>query len=119
MRTIKVAFDLDGTLDADPVDFESLMAALKAAGHHIVVITGASTKKPTAQDYAEKAEYLSSLGMAHVYDELVVFGDPPHKKKAKYCKTHGVNILVDNSVKNAQLASKYCTVLLPWNNKSD
>lgn len=116
---MKVAFDIDGTLDADPTDFESLMAALKAAGHQIVVITGASSKKVTQQDYEDKANYLNELGLGNCYDELVVFGDPPHKAKAKYCKKHNVALLFDNSVKNAKLASKYCVVLVPWANKTD
>jgi putative intracellular protease/amidase len=116
---VKVAFDIDGTIDSAPADFQSLMEALRAAGNHVVVLTWCSAKKPTKKDRAEKAEYLEHLGCGHCYDKLVVFGDPPHKAKAKWCKKHKVDILVDNSVKNAQLASDYCTVLLPWNTKAD
>lgn len=116
---MKVAFDLDGVLDADPTDMQSLMSALQAAGHRVVILTGCSAKTPTPADTADKAEYLSALGMAHCYDQLVVFGDPPHKAKARWCKKHNVQILVDNSVKNARLASKYCTVLVPWANRTD
>ena len=116
---MKVALDIDGTIDSAPADFETLMSALRAAGSQVVVLTGCSSTKPTKRDKAEKAEYLESLGCGHCYDKLVVFGDPPHKAKAKWCKRHKVDILIDNSVKNAQLASAYCTVLLPWNNKAD
>lgn len=116
---MKVAFDLNGTIDADPVAYESLMSALMAAGHQVVVLTGCSAPKPTPKDYQEKAQLLESLGCGKCYDKLVLFGDPPHKAKAKWCKKHGVDILIDNSVKNAQLADKFCTVLLPWNNKAD
>lgn len=116
---MKVAFDIDGCIDSDPSTFGSLMSALKAAGHQVLVLTGCSSKHVTPQDVQEKAQYLNSLGLGHCWDKLVVFGDPPHKAKAKYCGKKGVNLLVDNSVQNAQLASKYCTVLLPWNTKTD
>ncbi|HVA05513.1 MAG TPA: hypothetical protein VNG12_02110 [Acidimicrobiales bacterium] len=114
-----VGFDIDGTLDLDPSSMQSLMSALMAAGHQVVVLTGCSSKKPTKQDIAEKAQYLNSVGMGHAYDRLVVFGDPPHKKKAKWCKKHNVAILIDNSQENAKLASQYCTVLLPWASQTD
>lgn len=114
-----VAFDIDGTLDLDPADMQSLMAALKAAGHQVVVLTGCSEQTPTQNDVAQKTQYLKSLGMGSCYGLLVVFGDPPHKAKAKWCKKHNVALLFDNSVKNAKLASKYCTVLLPWASKTD
>lgn len=116
-----VAFDIDGTLDQDPVNFESLCSALMAAGHRVSVVTGCSGDKVSAQDKADKASYLSQIGFERgaQYDKLKVFPDPPHKKKAKWCKKHNVAFLFDNSVKNAQLASEYCTVLLPWNDKAD
>jgi len=116
---MKVALDINGTIDADPVDYESLMSALRAAGHQVVILTGCSSPKPTKADIKEKADYLQSIGCGHCYDKLKVFGDPPHEAKAKYCKKHHVDILIDNSVKNAQLASEHCTVLLPWNDKQD
>lgn len=115
----RIAFDIDGALDSDPPLFLSLMQALRAAGHNVVVLTGCSSPRPTATDLQEKQQYLRSLGFGHAYDKLVVFGDPPHKAKAKWCKRHNVDALVDNSVRNAQLASDYCTVLLPWNTKTD
>lgn len=114
-----MAFDINGTLDSDPPVFLSLMEALRAAGHQVVILTGCSEKHVHPKDVQEKKEYLRSLGMGSAYDKIVVFGDPPHKAKARYCKKHGVDILVDNSVANSQLADKYCTVLLPWASKTD
>lgn len=114
-----VCLDIDGTIDADPVSFESLMSALTAAGHRVVILTGCSSKKPGPRDLADKRRYLNSIGVGHCYDEVVVFGDPPHKAKAKWLKKHNADILIDNSVKNAQLAASFCTVLMPWNNKAD
>ncbi len=116
---MRVAFDIDGTLDEDPSVMASLMNALRAAGHDVVVLTGASDKKPTKADWQAKAEYLNSLGMGSAYDQLVVFGDPPHKAKAKWIKKHNVDLLVDNSAENADLAEGNCTVLVPWNSMID
>ncbi len=99
--------------------FQSLMAALIAAGHQVIILTGCSSPTPTAADKAKKAEYLNSLGMGKDYTKLVVFGDPPHKAKAKWCKKHNVDLLIDNSVQNAKLASKYCLVLVPWSSATD
>jgi uncharacterized HAD superfamily protein len=116
---MKVAFDIDGTLDIDPTAFQSLMSALVAAGHEVVVLTGCSSRHPSQGDLTAKQEYLTAMGMGHCWHELVVFGDPPHKPKAKWVEKHNVDILVDNSRKNAKLSSKFCTVLLPWNSKTD
>lgn len=116
---MKVGLDLDGTLDADPSVMASLMNALKAAGHRVVVMTGSSQKHPDQQDLQEKANYLRSLGLQDAYDELVVFGDPPHKAKAKWIKKNHVDLYIDNSAENAELASKYCLALVPWNTMID
>jgi hypothetical protein len=110
-----VAIDLDGVLDEDPAMFASMMTALRAAGHKVSVVTGCSSKKPSQTDIDEKSQLLSTLGMGHAYDQLVVIGDPPHKAKAKWCKQNKVDALIDNDVQNANRASKYCTVLVPWN----
>lgn len=110
-----VGFDIDGCLDEDPAFFASLMSALKAAGHRVTVMTGASTKHPTQDDLDEKAQYLNTLGMGKLYDDLVVFADPPHKAKAKFCKTQHIDALFDNDVQNLNRASKYCTAIGVWN----
>lgn len=114
---MKVAFDLDGTADSDPHVFQSLMSALRAAGHVVVILTGCSMDQPGQGELDKKQQYLSELGLAHCWDELVVFPNPPHKAKAEWIKNNDVAILVDNSIKNAKFASKYCTVLLPWNTR--
>ena len=97
----------------------SLMNALRAAGHNVVILTGASDKKPSQADWDSKAGYLKSLGMGAAWDKLVVFGDPPHKAKAKWIKKHNVDLLVDNSAENAELSAEHCTVLVPWNSMID
>ena len=116
---ILVAIDIDGSADSDPPVFQSLMAALMAAGHQVVILTGCSSPTPTKQDKEKKAAYLQSIGLGKCYNQLVVFGDPPHKAKAKWCKKNNVDLLIDNSVQNAKLASKYCLVFVPWNTLQD
>lgn len=112
-----VAVDVDGSADSDPATFGSVMQALKAAGHQVAVLTGASSDHVTKNDLAEKCGYLNSLGLGHCWDQLVVFGDPPHKAKAKWCAKHGVDLLIDNSTKTAKAAAGACTVLVPWATK--
>ena len=109
------AADIDGTLDLDPSSMASLLNALRSAGHRVSVLTGASTPHPTQRDADEKENYLRSLGMAHAWDTLVVFPDPPHKAKARWIRKHSVDLYIDNDTTNAEYASRYCTVLLPWN----
>lgn len=110
-----LAFDLDGTLDLDAPSMASLLNAVRAAGHRVSVLTGASTPNPTQRDVDEKIDYLRSLGMAHSWDHLAVFPDPPHRAKAKWIKHNSVDLYFDNDATNAEYASRYCAVLLPWN----
>ena len=113
---MRVGFDIDGTIDADPANFQSLMSALRAAGHVVIVMTGCSSPQPTQQDLQDKIGYLNSLGLGHCWDQIVVFPAPPHKAKGKFCRDNNISILFDNSVPNAKHAAKYSTVLVPWNN---
>ena len=107
--------DIDGCLDENPALMGSILNALRSAGHRVTVMTGCSAKVPTQGDFDEKAQYLKSLGLANAWDDMAIFGDPPHKAKAKYCKTHHVDCLIDNDVQNLNRASKYCTTLAVWN----
>lgn len=116
---MKVAVDVDNTADAAPDVFQSLLSALKAAGHTVVILTGCSSDTATQRDWDEKAAYLSSLGLGACWDELVVFSSPPHKGKAKWCAKHHVDLLIDNSTKTADLATSGCVVLVPWATRSD
>ena len=111
---MKVGIDIDGSADSAPKEFQSLMAALRAAGHKVVILTGVSSPKVTAQDVQEKENYLRELGLGESYDKLKVFSNPPSQAKAAYCAKHGIDILIDNNTKTARLADKYCVVLVPW-----
>lgn len=127
------AFDLDNTLDIAPAAMQSLLGALKAAAHQITIVTGSSDPVPDATVWGNKQEYLRANGFDSLYHWLVVIGDPPHQRKADFCANGGwalgvhgkrervpkVDVLVDNSLQNARLASKHSLVLVPWNAVQD
>ncbi|MDE2096468.1 MAG: HAD family hydrolase [Patescibacteria group bacterium] len=110
---MKVAFDLDGTLDSyEPI--RKLMEDLKARGDKVIVLTGCNSNPVTKADVKAKKARLRALGLKGAYDKLKVYSNPPGKAKAAYCADHNVAILIDNSLQNAQLARDICTVLVPW-----
>lgn len=109
-----VGVDIDGTVDADPPVFLSLMQALRAAGHRVVILTGCSADKVEPEDIAQKKEYLQKLGLAEAYDQIVVFGNPTDDLKAEWLKANGAELLIDNDKSNAKAAAGTCLVLVPW-----
>ncbi len=116
---MKVAFDIDGTVDSDPAVFQSLLMALKAAGHQVIILTGVSSETVSPSDVESKKQYLNSIGLGKCYNQIVCFGDPPHQAKAQWIKKNKVDLFVDNSAANAQLAADHCLVLVPWNTLID
>lgn len=131
-----VAVDLDGTIDAAPAVFQSLLAGLKAAGHVITVLTGASDKDTTGVNVKEiaanKKQYLDKLGLGEAYSQLVVLpqgkdvkatkaGDLDlHDLKADWLKSNNVDLFIDNDKGNARAAVKagVTLVLVPWATRS-
>lgn len=113
---MRVAVDIDGTIDSDPAAFLSLCSALMRAGHQVFILTGCSSPKVTKADKHAKKTYLRSMGFRKnaAYVKLRLFASPPHRGKARWCRKHKVAILIDNSVKTAQLADGDTTVLVPW-----
>ena len=109
-----VAFDIDGTLDANPPIYLSLMQALRAAGQRVVVVTGCSNAKVEPQDILAKTEYLQNLGLGEAYDQLVVLADPAPENKAAWLKANHADLLVDNAVANVKAAPGSCLCLVPW-----
>jgi hypothetical protein len=83
----------------------------------VTILTGSGSSEVTEQDFAEKAQYLKSLGAGSCWDDMVVFCDPPAEPKAQWCEDNGVDMLFDNDVTNAKAADGYCTVLVPWASK--
>lgn len=116
---MRVAIDVDGTLDAAPVELQTLMIALKAAGNTVSILTGMAKEHITAEDFQIKVNYLNSLGCGESWDDMTVLGHaggPIHVDKARWCKENNVKILIDNSIKNAKAAAKAGVplVLVPW-----
>ena len=96
-----------------------MMAAFKAAGFAVIILTGTSAKTPPEQIWQEKAQYLSSLGCGNCWDEMVVIATPTSSTegfKAKWCIDNEVDVLIDNSKDNAKEATEAGVplVLVPW-----
>ena len=112
---IQIALDVDGTIDAFPVIFQSLMSAFMAAGHHVFVITGVDATKVTKTDIANKTAYLTGLGCGKgTYTTLIVLPQPHDTNKAKVIKEEKIELLFDNSKANCKAAKDYCLCLLSW-----
>ena len=118
---MRVAVDIDGTVDANPREFQSLMSSLMAAGHIVSVVTGTSDGPPTQADYDNKAAYLTNLGMAECWHDLTVISHPGGNNdlaatKAQWCVDNGVDCLIDNTIANVKAASQagISLVLVPW-----
>ena len=116
---MKIAVDVDGTIDANPDEMRSIMGSLMQAGHTVVVLTGTATTTATKKDWDQKVAYLRSVGCGAVWDQLVVLA---HDKgeladvKAAWCADNGVDVLIDNNKDNAKTATKtgIPLVLVPW-----
>lgn len=106
-------FDIDGTLDAAPAVFLSMMQALRAAGHHVAIATGSSTDTVTQEDIDRKESYLEHLGFGEAYDTLMVFPDPDiSDEKVTWLEEAHADLLVDNKKGTAKKAP--CLTLVPW-----
>lgn len=117
-----VAVDIDGTVDADPPMFLSLMSSLQAAGHTVIVVTGSQgvSQDELETDAVEKVGYLKSIGLDACYSEMVVLqadDDGLPDEKARYLDERGCDLLIDNSKANAKAAADVCTVLVPWQSR--
>lgn len=107
---ISWAFDLDGTISADPLVYQDVMSALVAKGNRVWVMTGVHGKTVKPGDTAAKQDYMASMGITrsvHYTDLLVLAEDPGggHADgKAKALVANNVNVLVDNDVNNVKAA---------------
>ena len=84
---MKVALDIDGTISEHPEFFAMLCAALRAAGHRVLVLT----YRDPARDAATR-EHLAAWGV--VFDELVIA--PSLEAKGELCGAHGVDLFFDD-----------------------
>ncbi|HZY87937.1 MAG TPA: hypothetical protein VFE78_24090 [Gemmataceae bacterium] len=84
---MKVALDIDGTISEHPEFFAMLSAALRAAGHHVLVLTF----RDPARDAATR-EQLAAWGV--VFDELVIAGSL--EAKGELCGAYGVDLFFED-----------------------
>ena len=116
---MRVAVDVDGTLDANPRQMQSIMSALMAAGHIVSVLTGTSNTVATQADFDNKVAYLTSLGCNECWNDMTVIAHTDADladQKAAWCATNGVDVLIDNTVANVKAANDAGVdlVLVPW-----
>ena len=121
---MRVAVDIDGTLNAAPAQFVNLLSAIKAAGYHVSILTGASDNPVTQQTFDDKAGFLCNLGLSECYDDMTVISTAIKgglaNAKANWCRDNSVDILADNSKSNARAAAQYVPlVLVPWATRVD
>jgi uncharacterized HAD superfamily protein len=84
---MKVALDIDGTISEHPAFFAMLSAALRAAGHRVLVLT---FRDPARE--AATREHLAAWGV--VFDELVIA--PSLEAKGELCGVHRVDLFFDD-----------------------
>lgn len=84
---MKVALDIDGTISEHPEFFAVLSAALRAAGHRVLVLT---YRDPTRAD-ATKAQL---AGWSVEFDELVIAASL--EDKGRLCVAHDVDLFFDD-----------------------
>jgi hypothetical protein len=111
---VKIAFDLDGTLDSEPA-LRELMKKLTKGGYKCFVLTGSHVSPVDSAEKDAKKAKLAQLGLDGEYHKLKVFPNPPGVAKAAYCKKHDIGLLIDNSLTNAQIAMRDTCVVVPWN----
>lgn len=120
---MRVAVDIDGTIDAAPRQLQSIMSALRACGHTIIVVTGSQQAPVTETDWSQKANYLNQLGCGACWDELVVLANPSGADlpdmKSQWLADNQVDVFIDNNVANckAATAAGIPLVLCPWASK--
>jgi hypothetical protein len=94
------ALDVDGTINAAPAMFATLMRSLKAGGAQVTVLTANK----------DAGKILASLGMADCYDAIVhVDGeglDEIAEAKRSYCQSAGVDLCVDDTSQNVVAVSQ-------------
>lgn len=95
---MKIAFDLDGTLNRYPKQLGVMMHELKNAGHHVIVLTAV----PTGETKERREEMLRAVGiMPASYHDIVMQPDDG-RSKGKYCKENGIEVLIDDSEFNLE-----------------
>ena len=120
---MNVAFDVDGTIDSFPREFQSLCSALEAAGHHVIIVTGVGGTEVTPDDVVAKKQYLASLGIT-MYSQVIVcaHGEKSDEdiatEKQQVIEENDIHMLFDNDKRNVKAAAAVgVPALLLWNSK--
>lgn len=100
---MNVAIDIDGTASAYPVQIAALSAALKSAGHSVVLLTGHSHEQPDLADrlslLAGRRAQVAPWGLS--FDDIFVCVGRNSTEvadlKASYCRSHNVALFIDDS----------------------
>lgn len=100
---MKVAIDIDGTLDGHQARIGPLTCALVAAGHDVVLLTGTSMPHPhlarMEQLQVQRQQQVAPLGAC--FREIVIcVGENSNQvasKKGAYCLHNGIDLLIDDS----------------------
>ena len=120
------AFDIDGTIDADPYLYEQLMGAIVAKGDRVFIITGVPSFTVAPADVDAKQTYLASMGITPaLYSDLIVLpldpgGDTGHSLgKAQALVDNAIECLFDNSKANIKAAAAVGVLTFyVWNSRT-
>ncbi len=84
---MRVALDIDGTISEHPAFFAALSVALRAAGHHVLVLTYRDPDRREAT-----IVQLAAWGVA--FDQLVIARSL--EAKGELCGVHQVDVFFDD-----------------------
>jgi uncharacterized HAD superfamily protein len=84
---MRVALDIDGTISEHPEFFAMLSSALRAAGHHVIVLT----YRDPARDAATR-DQLHAWGVE--FDDLVIASSL--ETKGECCAAHEIDLFFDD-----------------------
>jgi hypothetical protein len=113
MENMKIGLDIHGVIDTDPAFFSKLSWKMQDAGHKVYVITGEEISgkllHTLVDTYNIYFERLLSITSYHLFiGTYVTYADeaktqpliaPPKwdRTKAILCKSHGIDIHIDDS----------------------
>ena len=115
--------DLDGTIDAYPVEMQATMQALRTSGHQVYVVTGVTGDAATPEFVEAKRTYLNTLGFGSCYDRLVIVAASDGNvadQKGAYARAVGADMAIDNNIDNVKAYAEVgvALVLFTWQTRT-
>lgn len=97
---LRIVVDLDGTISAFPRQFKEIMKALKGAGHHVTILTGADN--PFSGDTEVRRTQIKALGIddADIDQMLICRGSDwsaVAEMKGDYCRDNKIDFVFEDS----------------------